>query len=53
MSLVVIKPGAMALADWQQIYAGSGFKLSAEARTDVDATVEKVNRDLENTPMLW
>lgn len=44
MSLVVIKPGAMALADWQQIYAGSGFKLSAEARTDVDASAASVER---------
>ncbi|WP_300556810.1 histidine ammonia-lyase [Maricaulis sp.] len=44
MSQVVIKPGAMALANWREIFLGAGFTLAEAAKTDVDASAASVER---------
>jgi histidine ammonia-lyase len=44
MSQVVIKPGAMALADWREIFRGAGFALADSAKADVDASAASVER---------
>tara|TARA_R110000868_G_scaffold56830_1_gene176048 strand:+ start:36399 stop:37922 length:1524 start_codon:yes stop_codon:yes gene_type:complete len=42
VSAIVIKPGRMALADWQEIYRGSAVTLDPAAQRDVDAAAKTV-----------
>ena len=44
MSVVVIKPGAMALADWAQIWRGAAIRIDPDARAGVDAAAATVDR---------
>ena len=44
MTTVTIKPGAMVLADWADIWRGATIRIDAGARADVDAAAATVDR---------
>ena len=44
MTAVTIKPGAMALADWAEIWRGAEIRIDPAAKSDVDAAAATVDR---------